>query len=51
MHLILEFCPNNLDRVIRNKKILLKPEHVKCFTYMMFAGLECLHSHYILHRG
>lgn len=51
LHLVLEFCPYDLEKVIRDKKIALKSEDVKCYLQMILKGIEACHSHYILHRG
>lgn len=51
LHLVLEFCPHNLEEIIRNKSILIRSHHVKSYMQMMLSGLDCLHRNYILHRG
>jgi len=50
LHLVLEFCPYNLEQIIRDKSILLRTFHVKTYMQMLFSGLDCLHRNYILHR-
>lgn len=51
LHLVLEFCPHDLEKVIRDKTIVLKTSDVKCYMGMMLRGIECCHKHFVLHRG
>lgn len=51
LHLVLEFCPYDLERVIRDRDIILRTHHVKSYVQMMLLGLKFLHEHSILHRG
>lgn len=51
LNLVLEFCPSNIEKVIRNKAIKLDIEHVKCYMRMLLDGLCCLHDHFVIHRG
>ena len=48
--LVLEFCPYNLEDVIRDKNILLRTQHQKCYLKMLLCGVNSCHSHYVLHR-
>jgi cyclin-dependent kinase 7 len=48
--LVLEFCPFNLEDIIRDKNILLRTQHQKCYLKMLLQGVDCCHSQYILHR-
>jgi cyclin-dependent kinase 7 len=51
LHLVMEYCPYDLERVIRDKSIMLQAHHVKSYMQMLLRGIECCHSHYVLHRG
>jgi cyclin-dependent kinase 7 len=51
LHMVLEFCPYTLERVIFDKKILLRTIHVKCYMSMLLKGLKHCHQNFILHRG
>ncbi len=51
LHLVLEFCPFDLEKVIRDKTILLKSGDIKCYMQMMLKGIECCHKNFVLHRG
>lgn len=51
LHLVLEFCPYDLERLIRDKTIFLQSTHVKSYMQMMLRGIECCHKNYVLHRG
>jgi cyclin-dependent kinase 7 len=51
LHLVLEFCPYDMERVIRDKTILLQNHHVKSYMQMLLRGIECCHKHFVLHRG
>jgi cyclin-dependent kinase 7 len=50
LNLVLEFCPSNIEKVIRNKAIKLDIEHVKCYMRMLLDGLCCMHDHFVIHR-
>jgi cyclin-dependent kinase 7 len=51
LHLVLEFCPYDMERVIRDKTTLLQNHHVKSYMQMLLRGIECCHKHFVLHRG
>ena len=48
--LVLEFCPYNLEDIIRDKSILLRTQHQKCYLKMLLRGVDSCHAHYVLHR-
>lgn len=48
--LVLEFCPFNLEDIIRDKNILLRTQHQKCYLKMLLQGVDSCHSKYVLHR-
>lgn len=48
--LVLEFCPHNLEDIIRDKNILLRTQHQKCYLRMLLQGIDSCHSHFVLHR-
>lgn len=50
LHLVLDFCPFDLEKIIQSKNILLSTHHVKSYMKMILNGMECLHNNYILHR-
>lgn len=50
LHLVLEYCPYDLEKVIQDKKLLIQTAHVKSYTQMMLRGLDHCHQHNILHR-
>lgn len=51
LHLVLEFCPYDMEKVIRDKSILLHSHHVKSYMQMLLRGIDCCHKHFVLHRG
>ena len=40
LHLVLEFCPFDMERVIRDKTILLQSHHVKSYMQMLLRLLQ-----------
>lgn len=50
LHLVIEFCSYDLEKVIRDKSILLQAQHTKKYMEMLLNGIEWCHSHFILHR-
>nr|CCA24428.1 cyclindependent kinase putative [Albugo laibachii Nc14] len=50
INLVFELLPYNLDRVIKEKSIVLTPADIKAYMKMLFEGLAYCHSHYVLHR-
>lgn len=50
IHLVLEYCDFDLEKVIKDKNILLHASYVKCYMQMLLQGLKFLHSKFIIHR-
>lgn len=50
VHLVLEYCPYNLEDIIRDKSIYLESKHSKCLIYMLIQSVVQCHSNFILHR-
>jgi cyclin-dependent kinase 7 len=50
LHLVLEYCPYDLSKIIYNPHVLLKESHIKCYMLMFLRGLAHCHNHNILHR-
>lgn len=50
LHLVIEFCSYDMEKIIRDKSILLHPQHTKKYMEMLLKGIEWCHSHFILHR-
>lgn len=48
--LVLEFCPFNLEDIIRDKNILLRTQHQKCYMKMLLQGVDFCHTNFVLHR-
>ena len=51
LHLVLEFCQFDLEKVIRDKGILLKAADIKSYLQMTLRGVQCCHRNFVLHRG
>jgi cyclin-dependent kinase 7 len=51
LHLVLEYCPFDLERLIRDKSVLLRAQHSKTLLCMMLRGLDSCHKQFVLHRG
>lgn len=51
LHLVFEFCPLDLEKIIKAKKeIYISPSDVKSYMNMLLQGLAHCHNHFILHR-
>ncbi|CCI41152.1 hypothetical protein ABG067_003966 [Albugo candida] len=50
INLVFELLPYNLERVIKEKSIVLTPADIKAYMKMLLEGLTYCHSHYVLHR-
>lgn len=50
IHMVLEFCPTDLERVINDKSIFLKGEHIQSYMAMAIAGVAFCHDNFVLHR-
>ena len=50
LHLVLEYCPYNLEMVIYDKTKVLRTIHQKCYLQMLLKGIADCHDRFILHR-
>ena len=50
LFLVMEFCPSDLEKLIRDKTIFLSPADVKAYCLMMLKAVAFCHSHAVLHR-
>lgn len=50
LHLVMEFMDGDLNKIIEDRRMQLKEEHVKCLSSQMLQGLAALHRLYFLHR-
>jgi cyclin-dependent kinase 7 len=50
IHLVFEFMPFDLEKIIRDQSLVLSPAHIKCIMKMLFQGLDYMHSNFVLHR-
>eukprot|EP01041_Mallomonas_annulata_P008900 gene8900-18418_t len=51
LHLVFEFCPTDLEVVIKAKQdLFISPADVKSYMIMLLSGLKYCHEHFILHR-
>lgn len=48
--LIFDFMDTDLEVIILDQSIILKPSDIKAYLMMTLQGLEYLHVHWILHR-
>lgn len=48
--LIFDFMDTDLEVIILDQSIILKPSDIKAYMMMTLQGLEYLHLHWILHR-
>ncbi len=46
----MEFCPTDLMKIIYNKSIYLRTEHIKCYMQQLLTAIAYCHSHFTLHR-
>lgn len=51
LHLVLEFCPYDLEKVIRDKSVLLDSKCVKSYMKMLLGAIEHCHNNFVIHRG
>lgn len=40
----------DLEHLVKDRAIILMPEHIKNMVLQMLLGLEYLHLHWVLHR-
>ncbi|CAB1100381.1 unnamed protein product [Ectocarpus sp. CCAP 1310/34] len=50
LNLVFEFCETDLESILMEQSVILKPEHVKCHMKMLLEGLGYLHDNFVLHR-
>lgn len=50
VHLVFEFCPYDLERVVKESGRVLSSGEIASYTYMLLSGLEALHAAWVLHR-
>eukprot|EP01040_Poterioochromonas_malhamensis_P002350 gene2350-2497_t len=50
LYLVLEYCPFDLENVIKAPSIILHTNHIKSYMKMILNGMEYLHHNFILHR-
>ena len=50
LNLVFEFCETDLESILMEQSVILKPEHVKCHMQMLLEGINYLHINFVLHR-
>ena len=50
LNLVFEFCETDLESILMEQSVILKPEHIKCHMRMLLEGLGYLHDNFVLHR-
>uniref|UniRef100_A0A0R3RTQ1 Cyclin-dependent kinase 7 n=1 Tax=Elaeophora elaphi TaxID=1147741 RepID=A0A0R3RTQ1_9BILA len=50
IQLVFDFMETDLEHLVKDKAIILMPEHIKNMVLQMLLGLEYLHLHWVLHR-
>ena len=50
IHMVLEFCPIDLENIINNKKLFLKEDQIRKYMEMTISGMKYCHDNFILHR-
>ena len=50
LNLVFEFCETDLESILLEQSVVLKPAHVKCHVRMLLEGLSFLHRNFVLHR-
>lgn len=50
INLVFEFCETDLESILMEQSVILKPEHIKCHMRMLLDGLGYLHDNFVLHR-
>ncbi|XP_022105463.1 cyclin-dependent kinase 7-like [Acanthaster planci] len=48
--LVFDFMDTDLEVIIKDNSLVLKPADIKAYMIMTLKGLEYLHNHWILHR-
>lgn len=50
IHLVLEYCPNTLEDILKNREIIIMPNDIKAWLVMILKGLNEIHSNFMVHR-
>ena len=50
LFLVLEFCPSDLEKLVRDKSVFLSPPDVKAYVRMTLEAVAFCHSQGVLHR-
>ena len=50
VHLVLEYCQYDLEKIIRDKAILLQTAQIKSIMKMLLESIHQCHKNFILHR-
>jgi len=47
LHLVLEFCPFDLQNVVYDKKLFLTEAHIKSYMQQLLQGVAVCHEHHV----
>ena len=50
IHIVLDYMPLDLEQIIKDQSILLKPSDIKSYMYQLFQAIKICHDNWILHR-
>lgn len=50
LYIILEYINHDLEKIIRNKNIIIMPGDIKSWMFMLLSGLKACHDEYFVHR-
>lgn len=50
LNLVLEYLDTDLERLVKDKHVLITPADIKSWMGMLFRGLEYCHRNWVLHR-
>lgn len=50
LNLVFEYCETDLESILMEQSVILKPEHIKCHMRMLLDGIGYLHNNFVLHR-
>ena len=48
--LVFPFCKTDLEKIIQDQSLIIRPPDIKSFILQTLVGLDYLHQHWILHR-
>lgn len=51
IHMVLEFCPTDLMKIILDQSVSIGTAQVKSFMQMIISGVLHMHENFVLHRG